>query len=108
MSVSMAWLLPGSLGSVVPAGARTTAKLIREPVVNDGLTRTVKVKTTAPPTGRSTVVARGPLPMAGPVTLPPPVLPVASQELPVMPSGRESKTVAPVTASEPLLLTTMV
>ena len=74
----------------------------------EGLTRTVKVKVTLALTGRSTVVARAPVPLLGPVTVPPPLLAVAVQVAAVTPAGRGSDTVAPVTALGPLLLTTMV
>ena len=63
LSVSVALLSAGS-GSVTPAGGLTVAVLLREPVA-EGLTRTVKVKVTLALAGRSTVVARAPLPLAG-------------------------------------------
>ena len=66
------------------------------------------MKVTVAPTGRSTVVARAPVPLAGPVTLPPPVAPANAQPAPVTPAGRGSDTLAPVTALGPALLTTMV
>jgi hypothetical protein len=46
--------------------------------------------------------------LVGPETLPPPVLPVATQVAPVTPAGSGSKTLAPVTALGPGLLTTRV
>src|SRR5262245_27509146 len=104
-SVSLASLLPGS-GSVVPAGGSTCAVLTRRPVA-EGLTRTVKRKVTVAPTGRSTVVARAPKPLAGPVTTPPPLLAVADQVAAVTPAGRGSDTLALVTSLGPVLLTTM-
>ena len=54
------------------------------------------------------MVARAPLPLVGPVTAPPPLLPVDAQVAAVAPAGRGSDTVAPVTALGPALLTTMV
>src|SRR6516164_907658 len=84
VSVSVALLLAG-LGSVTPAGGATLAVLSRVPVA-DGLIWTVKVKVTLAPTGRSTVVARAPLPPVGPLTLPPPLLAVVVQLAAVPPS----------------------
>ena len=66
------------------------------------------MKVTLALTGRSTVVARAPLPLAGPETLPPPVKPVAAQVAPMTPAGSGWETLAPVTALGPVLLTTMV
>src|SRR4029450_1232133 len=106
VSVSLALLSVGS-GSVVPAGGMTVAVLTRLPVA-EGLTRTVKVKVTVALTGRSTVVARAPVPLLGPVTLPPPVWPAKAQVAAETPAGRGSDTLAPVTALGPVLLTTMV
>src|SRR4029453_8714285 len=106
VSVSLALLSRGS-GSVTPAGGLTVAVLARRPVA-EGLTRTVKVKVTLAPTGRSTVVARGPVPLAGPLTLPPPVAPANAQVAAVAPAGRGSDTLAPLTALGPSLLTTTV
>src|SRR5262245_4553326 len=106
VSLSLALLLPG-LGSVTPAGAVTVAVLARVPVA-EGAIRTVKVKVTVALTGRSTVVARAPAPLAGPATLPPPLLSVAVQVAAVTPAGRGSDTLAPVTALGPALRTTMV
>src|SRR3954452_7959435 len=105
VSVSLALLLAG-VGSVTPAGGGTVAVLARVPVA-EGLTWTVKVKVTVALTGRSTVVARAPAPLAGPVTLPPPVAPRNAQVPPVTPTGRGSDNVASVTALGPALLTTM-
>src|SRR5262245_48144979 len=104
--VSVSVLLPGS-GSVAPGGGLTVAVLVRVPVA-EGLTWTVKVKVTVAPTGRSTVVARAPTPLAGPVTLPPSLLVVAVQLAAMTPAGRGSETLVPVTALGPRLLTTMV
>ena len=104
--MSVALLSAGS-GSVTPAGGVTVAVLTSEPVA-EGLTRTVKVKVTLALTGRSTVVARAPVPLVGPVTVPPPLLAVAAQVAAVTPAGSGSDTLAPVTALGPLLLTTMV
>src|SRR5262245_5903541 len=106
VSVSVALLSVGS-GSVVPAGGLTVAVLTREPVA-EGLTRTGKVKVTLALTGRVTVAARAPVPLAGPVTVPPPLLAVAVQVAAMTPAGRGSETLAPVTALGPALLTTMV
>ena len=48
------------------------------------------------------------MPLAGPVTVPPPLLAVAAQVAAVTPAGSGSDTLAPVTALGPALLTTMV
>src|SRR5262245_27756382 len=106
VSVSVAVSLAG-LGSVTPAGGRTVAVLVRVPVA-EGSIWTVKVKVTWALTGRSTVLARAPLPLDGPVTAPPPLLPVAAQLAEVTPAGTGSDTLASVTALGPALLTTMV
>src|SRR5262245_987116 len=106
VSVSLSLLSVG-LGSVVPAGGVTVAVLVRKPVAA-GLAWTVKVKVTVAPAGRLTVVARAPLPLLGPLTLPPPVSPANAQVPPVAPAGRGSDTLAPVMALGPRLLTTMV
>src|SRR5262249_24709245 len=106
VSVSVSLLLPG-VGSVTPAGGGPWAVLFRVPVA-EGSIWTVKVKVTVALTGRSTVVARPPVPLLGPVTLPPPLLAVNVQLAPVTPAGRGSETLAPVTALGPLLLTMMV
>src|SRR4029077_11123860 len=105
VSVSVPVLLAG-VGSVTPAGGVTVAVLARVPVA-EGSICTVKVKVTVALTGRSTVVARAPLPLLGPVTLPPPLLAVSVQVAAVTPAGRGSDTLAPVTALGPWLLTTM-
>jgi hypothetical protein len=68
----------------------------------------VKVKVTLALTGRSTVVARAPVPVVGPLTVPPPLLAVDVQLAEMTPAGRESDTLAPLTALGPALLTTMV
>src|SRR6478752_7569784 len=106
VSVSVTLLSDGS-GSVTPAGGLTVAVLARLPVA-EGLTWTVKVKVTLALTGRLTVVARAPVPLLGPVTVPPPLLAVAVQVAAVTPAGRGSDTLAPVTALGPWLVTTMV
>src|SRR5262245_11455606 len=106
LSVSVALLLPW-VGSVTPGGGVTVAVLVREPVA-EGSIWTVKVKVTVALTGRLTVVTRASMPLFGPVTLPPPLLSVTVQVAAVTPVGRESATLAPVTALGPLLLTTMV
>ena len=86
--MSVALLLAG-VGSVTPAGGVTVAVLARVPVA-EGSICTVKVKVTVALTGRSTVVARAPLPLLGPVTLPPPLLAVAVQLAAVTPAGSGS------------------
>src|SRR6476646_3479532 len=104
VSVSVTLLSVGS-GSVTPAGGLTVAVLLSEPVA-EGLTRTVKVKVTLALAGRSTVVARAPVPLLGPVTTPPPLLAVAVQVAAMTPAGSGSDTLAPLTALGPWLLTT--
>src|SRR5580765_2429674 len=106
VSVSVELLLPG-VGSVTPAGGVTEAMLAREPVAEESIC-TVKVKVTVAPTGKSTVVARPPLPPPGPLTAPPPVAPTNAQLPPVAPAGRRSDTLAPLTALGPALLTVIV
>src|SRR5262245_14656195 len=91
----------------VPPGGVTVAVLTRSPVA-EGLTWTVKVKVTVAPGGRVMVVARAPVPLAGPVTLPPPVAPANAQVAAVAPAGRASDRAAPVAVLGPALLTTMV
>ena len=83
------------------------AVLTRVPVAA-GSIWTVKVKVTVAPTGRLTVVARAPVPLLGPVTLPPPVAPANAQVAAVTPAGRGSDSAAPVAALGPALLTVMV
>src|SRR5262245_48877380 len=90
--VSVSRLLAG-LGSVTPAGGLTVAVLANVPVAA-GLTWTVKLKVTVALRGRSTVVARAPLPLVGPVTVPPPLLAVVVQVAAVAPAGRGSDTLA--------------
>src|SRR6187399_1776928 len=75
VSVSVAVLSDGS-ESVTPVGGLTVAVLLNEPVA-EGSIWIVKVKVTLALTGRLTVAARAPVPLAGPVTLPPPLLAVA-------------------------------
>src|SRR5262245_18809089 len=104
MSVSVLLLLPG-LGSVTSGGGITMAVLTRTPEPK-GVTSTVKM--TVAPAGRSTVVARLPVPLVGPVTAPPPVAPTDAQVVAVTLAGRASKTLAPVAVLGPALLTTMV
>src|SRR3954467_1281803 len=106
VSVSVPVLL-APLGSVRPAGGVMVAVLARAPVA-EGSNCTGKVKGTVALTGRLTVVARAPLRLAGPVTLPPPVWPTNVQEAAVTPAGRGSESVAPVAALGPALLTTRV
>src|SRR5262245_56716421 len=106
VSLSLALLLPG-VGSVTPAGAVTVAVLARVPVA-EGAIWTVKVKVRLALAGRSTVVARAPVPLLGPETLPPPLLAVAVQVATVTRAGCESDRLAPVTSLGPLLLTTIV
>src|SRR4051794_36051135 len=104
--MSVAVLLAG-VGSVTPAGGVTVAVLARAPAAAGSIC-TVKVNVTVALTGRSTVVARPPLPPLAPVTAPPPVWPANAQLPPVAPAGRRSDTLAPVTALGPALLTVMV
>src|SRR5262245_14606399 len=104
-SASLAALLAG-LASATPAGGVTVAVLTRVPVT-DGLIWFVKLKVTLALTGRSTVVASAPMPLLGPETLPPLVLPVTVQVAAVTPAGNASATLGPVTALGPVLLTTM-
>src|SRR5262245_52568807 len=108
LSMSLGLLLVGS-GSVVPVGGVTVAVLVNEPVA-EGLTWTVKLKVTLAPTGRSTLVDRASLPLAGllTLTLPPPLLSVIVQVAAVTPVGRRSEMPAPLTALGSLLLTTLV
>src|SRR6476469_9103189 len=106
VSVSVAVLSAG-VGSITPAGGVIVAVLLSVPVA-EGSIWTVKVKVTLALTGRLTVVARAPVPLAGPVTVPPPLLSVAVQVTAVTPAGRGSATLAPLTALGPALLTTMV
>src|SRR5436309_1630489 len=101
-SLSPALLLPG-VGSVTPTGAVTVAVLARAPVAAGSIC-TVKVKVTVAPTGRSTAVARAPLPPPGTLTAPPPVALANAQLPPVAPAGRGSDTLAPLTALGPALL----
>src|SRR5262245_33916613 len=89
----------------VPPGGVTVAALTNEPVTL-GLIEAVNVKVTLALTGRSTMVARAPVPLEGPVTLPPPLV-VDVQVAALAPAGSASKTLAPVTALGPVLLTTM-
>src|SRR5262245_41256586 len=105
-SVSVS-LLSAGLGSVTPLGGATVALLVSAPVAA-GSIWTVNVNVTLALTGRSTVADRAPLPLLGPVTLPPPVAPANAQLAAVAPAGRESATLAPVTALGPWLRTTMV
>src|SRR5262249_26890245 len=98
-------LLAG-LGSVTPAGAVTVAVLLRMPVA-DGPIWAVKLKVTVAVTGRSTVVAKAPAPLLGPVAAPPPLLSGWGQLALGTPAGRASATLAPVTSLGPRLLTTM-
>src|SRR5215472_16934693 len=73
-----------------PPGAVTTAVLTNEPVAL-GLIVVANVKVTLALTGRFTVVVRAPLPLVGPVTLPPPLLAVAAQMAAVAPAGSASE-----------------
>src|SRR5437763_1561421 len=104
VSVSVALLLPG-LGSVVPGGSDALVVLTRLPVAL-GLMAATTVKVAVPPTARLTLALMSPEPLAGPLE-PVPVY-VAVQAALVMPNGRASVTVAPVTALGPLLVTTIV
>src|SRR5262245_56737645 len=105
LSVSVAVLLVG-VGSVTPAGGVTVTVLVRVPVAERAMW-TVNVKVTVALTSGSTVVARLPTPLVGPVTTPPPLLAVATQLAAVTPAGRGSDTLAPITALGPRLLTTI-
>src|SRR5262245_23239481 len=89
----------------VPPGGVTVATLVNEPVTL-GLIVVVNVKVTLAPAGRSTVVARAPAPLLGPVTLLPPVV-VDVQVALLAPAGSASKTLTPLTAMRLVLLTTM-
>src|SRR5262249_8721393 len=91
----------------VPPGGVTVAMLVRVPVAV-GLTWAVKAKVTVALTGRLMVAARAPMPLVGPVTLPPPLRVVSSREGAVRPVGRGSDRAAPVASLGPALLTTMV
>src|SRR5579875_3320850 len=86
VSVSVAVSLVG-LGSVTPGGGVTVAVLVRLPVA-EGSMWTVKLKVTVALTGKSTVVARAPVPLLGPLTLPPPLLSISVQLAVVTPVGR--------------------
>src|SRR5688572_10939688 len=81
----------------VPPDGVAVAVLTRAPVA-EGSIWTVKLKVTVAPTGRSTVVARAPVPLSGPLTLPPPVAPANAQVAAVTPAGRGSDSAAPVTS----------
>src|SRR5262249_10110680 len=105
VSVSVALLL-AVLRSVTPLGAVILAMLDNDPVA-EGLTWIVNVNVPVAFTGRSTVVAKAPAPLVGPVTVPPPLLPVAVQIAAVTPVGKASATLAPLTSLGPALLTTM-
>src|SRR4029453_4093028 len=91
----------------VPPSGVAVAVLTREPVAA-GLIWPVKVKVMVAPTGRLTGVARAPVPLLGPVTLPPPVAPVKDQVAAVTPTGRGSDSATPVAALGPALPTVMV
>src|SRR5262249_55335181 len=91
----------------VPPGGVMVAVLTRVPVAV-GSIWTVKRKVTVAPTGRSTVVVRAPLPLLGPVTLPPPVWLTNVQLALLTPAGSGSDSVAPVAVLGPALPTTMV
>src|SRR5262245_27865238 len=88
VSLSLALLLAG-LVSVTPVGVLTVAVLTSEPVA-EGLIWTVKLKVTVAPAGRSTVVARAPLPLDGPVAMPRPLVSETVQVAAVTPVGRAS------------------
>src|SRR5262249_9539148 len=95
-SVSVAVLSVGA-GAVTPAGGVSVAVLVSVPVAA-GSIWTVKEKVTLPPAGRSAVVANAPVPLVGPVTVPPPAALTNAQVAAVTPAGRASVTLAPVTA----------
>src|SRR5579871_6198291 len=100
------WLVSVALAGG-PTGGVTVAVLTRVPVAV-GSIWTVKLKVKVAPTGTSMVVSRAPLPLVGPVTLPPPVSLTNVQLADVTPAGSGSDSVAPVVALGPALLTTMV
>src|SRR5690348_15798229 len=89
-----------------PPGGVAVAMLVSVPVAV-GLMVTVKLKVTVALTGTLMVVSRAPLPLCGPVTLPPPVSPTNVQLADVTPVGRGSDRVTPVALLGPALLTTM-
>src|SRR5690349_20657851 len=108
LSMSVAVLLFRLL-SVSPSGGVTVAVLTSVPVAV-GLMLAEKEKVTLAPTGRSTLVLKAPVPLLGLPELiaPPPLAPTKVQKSLVTWAGMASKTLAPVEALGPLLLTTMV
>src|SRR5262249_4861015 len=95
-------------GSVVPAGGVTVAMFVSVPVAA-GFTVALTVKVTAPPTGRFTVVAMSPAPLAVPQVAVPAV--VARVQLTFWRNagpGNVSMTVAPRTLVGPRFETTIV
>src|SRR5262245_60934690 len=90
--------------TAVPPGGVTVAASTNEPVTL-GLIVVVNVKVTLALTGRLTVVAKAPLPLVGPVTVLP-LLVVDVQVAALAPAGSASKTLTPVAALGPVLLTT--
>src|SRR5262249_30637745 len=102
VSVSVSLALTG-----VPPGGVALAVLTSEPVA-DGSTSTVKRKVAVAPTGRLTVVDRAPLPLRGPLTLPPPVAPRNVQVAAVTPGGSGSDSAAPVASLGPAFPTVIV
>src|SRR5262245_4712775 len=90
-----------------PPGGVTVAVLVRVPVAV-GSIWTVKRKVKVAWTGTLMVVARAPVPLVGPVTLPPPVAPTNVQLAALTPAGTGSDSAAPVTSLGPALVTTVV
>src|SRR5438132_616515 len=104
VSVSVAELLL-LLISVTPAGAVTVAVLVNVPPAV-GETVPLRTKVAVPPLARLTVVLIDPEPLAAPQL--DPADGTQFQVAPVISAGTLSVTVAPVTGTAPLLLTTMV
>src|SRR5579883_1976792 len=100
------WLVSVALAGG-PTGGVTVAVLTRVPVAV-GSIWAVKLKVRVAPTGKFMVVSRAPVPLFGPVTVPPFVALTTVQVAAVTPSGRGSESVTPVASLGPALLTTMV
>src|SRR5262245_8172915 len=96
----------GALTGVPPVAGVAVAVLTSPPVAVGSIC-TVKLKLTLAPTGRLTVVDRAPVPLVGPVTVPP-LVSVTVQVAAVTPADSGSNTVAPLAALGPALLTTIV
>jgi hypothetical protein len=97
--------------SVAPVGVSPggviVAVLTRVPVAA-GSMAAVKLNVRMAPTGRSTVVAKAPVPLENPVTLAPPVWLSNIQVSAVTPAGTGSESAASIAALGPALLTTTV